>query len=1026
MEEACYPIKLYGNDMCITKKLNNFKCLDCPTTRIDEKVHCESSNQRNAYVHDNYFKRRKSYDDEGYNKLLRKRFFNKTKMYSHSTAPSIYCMINYGSFDDRSKYSPYTDKFYTCSKTSSDKTINFLSTNQFIRPCSLKYKQLMTSDANLKLTPIGKDKQKRPTKIYNKVSKCTTEGRKEVIVSISTQSEIAFRKDKRAKYFTTKYNTNINKNRNDNKEINRHKTKTNRRKYYDHSSDGNDSTSIELLNIIYSDYPEIEKNSVINLPESCSYLKTRCVGVDTSSIIKLARNCISSQRRTKTRFKRVKLYNWQSIDDNINRNFEPTVAYTNSIPLEATLRCKSRHNYNPALFQKCETSSQRSPSEDTSTSFGYFDIKENSKLKLKVIYCLNKHKKEVRDIVDNLKKYFKGALRYKCEETSKEEGREKANLSQITHVVSSCLSNEIAFESQRRSSSSSSTQNYFYKKMQPQEKKYTKEIGTNVFFATIPQRRHYSPNYYYSKFENSINKIEPYKTDLTIPELHTKPVEVRLAKEISSHILENSMCYDQFMNNIEGRWAKCKTSQVKKQESSSRTSRSSSLRHKIRKLQRKSFQQQVRKRKSGCQNKIAHNNSRMSNKSKMSSSVLSNINSQMPCVGSPEEGKKWNNFYIFKACPRNVSPTSHRRTLRFGSPRRPRHRSKEWIVHPLDLKLRNPSKKYTIPEKNTSCIPQTQTHLEYHKKVINYKYVKQNKPEREITSFLESKGTENMNDKFIESIESRHSSFEKCIVKYVNSFQGMVHKIKQTGLLRKGNVNKEVTKCVDKMPKKMWLKKCSLSLNKKTNKAIWCTKRSKWKNKVRIYEGNSTLQLNDNEEGKLLVMDKKSLTSDMKSKNESLKKTLQNPESSIVNLKFENLKEINNECDIKISRVETHAHSYTQNNNTDRKQRDSEKIQDDIYHKKKKGGEKAKAKTIKNKKKNKTKGSDRFSFNKFYSISQKFIRVKTIFTRKKTKNIENVHVRKFTTFDNCNKKIKTQKHLSKPQTGILSNAKKSN
>lgn len=1012
MEETCSPVKLYGNKVCRRTKVSNYlKCLDSPMTRKDPKVlvHYKKNNQLNGN-HDIHLKRRISYDNEIYKNMLRKRFLNKTNFYTYSTTPHVYYMINFNN-SKKSDYNtsedvPYiTDEFNTCTNISTNNLNKFSNAKQ-IRPSYLKHKQFAVSDAVVKLS-----------------SKCPTWDCKEAmnnnIVLIRNHSEIGLKNVKKSKHFKTKFDTKINKSRKHVRpfmEINLGQTKTNRRKCYKYlktdSSRHYDTTSIEQLNVIYSDYPEIEKNSsLINLHKSCTYLK-RYVGVDTRSFLKVDNNYISSRKRTKTRFKQIKLHNDQRGDENIYRNSESTIEYTDFKPLQLTQRYKSKRKSEPELFEKYETLSQQNSSEDTSTSFGYFDIKENSKVKLKVIYSLNRHKREAGGIVNNLKKFFKGALKCKSEGTSIEPEGNKEKLSQILHVVSSSSLHKIAFGSQR----SSSNQYCYFKDIKPHKQKYTKEIGTNVFLTTTPQRKECkNGNFYYKMLEDNTDKMKP---DLTKHKVHIKPVQIQLSTEISSVTLENPICIDGFKNNIGRRWS-CQTKNI---ETSSRTARSSSFTHKFGRYNRRSFQQQVRKRATNGQNKNVLKNE----ENKIYASVHSNLYPRVPYVPSSDIRRRWDDFYIFEPCPRNARLS---RTQSSDSPR-PKPELKEWIVQPLELKVQNQIKKHTITEKKKST---PQTKFDYYEKLTNYRYLPQYKTGREIRPLLKS----NVNDKFRASIGSSTSSFENCIIAYVNSFHNLVHKIKESGLLRIGKKNKKKSKYIDKIPKTLWLKNLSFSSNKKTNKTIGSSKSSIWKHKVHIAEGNTLLEFSDNQE-KLFLTDLQ-LKSVMNRENENTKKIFL--KSGILNF---DLKEINNGCNIESDRAKTPASSYVYKedksenkcikqmdmnvdatgnevcipNNIEKKQIVGKKNQHNIY---------SDEETNKiNNKKNKNVGNYRFPFNKFRHIGNKFTGVKSILMGQKTKNFENKQTKEFITDDNYDKKSKIYKLLSKQKVGMLPNEKEIN
>lgn len=1019
MEGPHFPVKLYGNEVCRkTKVFNHFECLDSPMTGIYHKVYCVKSNQFDANVHDSHFKSSQNCDHQIYKNVLQKRFLNKTEFYPYSTTPSIYYMTNF-KYSNKS-VANITDEFYSCTRISDNNAMKFSDDNKIINPCYSKTKQYAFSDASIKSTTDGNDKPKSPIKIYRKTSKCATRDCKEAInnteVLVSNHSEIGLKNDKRSEYFTTKFSTQINEHRKPllpTMEINLGKMKTNRRKHYKYlkadSSRHYDSTSIEQLNIIYSDYPELEKNSSgINLHQPCSNLKTRCMGVGTSSFVKVSKNYITYPKKTNTKLKQGKLYNDQRVDKNVKKNPESTIEYTDCMPSEPKRRHRSRLNSKAELFEKCETPSQQNPSEDTSTSFGYFDIKKSSKVKLKVIYALNRHKKGVEGIANSLKNFFKGALRCKSDDTYIEPDENNANRSQILYVASSSSLHKKAFGIQR----SSSNHYCYFEEIQPQKSKYTKEVGTNVFIATIPQKREYNSNYYYNKLGDNTYNMKP---DLTRPKLH-KPVEIQPSTEISN--LENTIFGGVFLNNNEGRWAKYKICQNKKTEKSSRTSRSSSFTHKFKRYQWKSFHRHVRKSTANRQNK----NSITSNVNKISASILSNLYPRVPYVRSAEIRRRCDNFYIFKACPRS---TRQCRTLRFGSPRT-KPEPEEWIVHPIQLKVNNRIKKLALTEKNTFT-PQT-------RKLQTCKYFQQNKPVSELSTFIK----DNVNNQCTEPIESSTSSFEKCIIEYVNSFHNMVHKIKETGLLSMGNINKKiVSKDINKMPKDSWLTKLSFSSYKKTNKTIRSSKRTIWRNKVQKVKSNDLLHFSDNQEEKIFLTNNIVLESEMNRKNKNAKQIF--PKSNIVNF---HLKKINNRSDIEIVRAKTPVYSYRNkkdesgNNCTKQKYMkvdtistktyipkiDDKNIQNNVCRDEETRGQNANGKTNKiTKKKNTSAGSNRFTFNKFCRIGHKFTGVKTILKTQNTKNIENKIAKANTAVGDSDEKVKNHKLSSQRKTGKLPN-----
>lgn len=1024
MEGPHYLVKLYGNEVCRkTKVLNHFKGLDNLMSGIAPKVYCVKNNQFNANVQDVHFKSRKSFDDEIYKNVLQKKFVNKTGFYPYSMTPSIYYMTSFKNskklVDNANKYDPYnTDEFYSCTRFSAKNTMKFSDDTQIINPCYSNYKQFAVSDACIKSTTHGKNKQKGQIKPYNKTSKSPS------IVLISNHSELGLKNNKRPTYLTTKFNTKLNENRKPflpTMEINVGKLKTNRRKYYKYlntdSSRHDDSTSIEQLNIIYSDYPEIEKNSsVINLHHSSSNLKTRCMGVDTSSVVKANKKYISSRKSTKSRFQQVKLRNDQRVDEDINRNSESKIEYTDSMRSESKQRYRSRRNSKAELFEKYKISSQQNPSEDTSTSFGYFDIKEDSKVKLKVIYSLNRHKKEVGGIVSNLKKFFKGALRCKSEDTSVEPKENETKRSQILPVVSSFSLHKIEF----RGKTSSSNHYCYFEEIQPRKNIYTKDIGTSVYLATIPQNMEYNSNYNNNKPEDNTYKITTY---LTKPKLH-KPVEIQPSTEISS--LENPIFSDRFINNIGRRWVKYKICQDKKIEKSSKTSRNSSFTPKFERYQWKSFHQQVRKASANRQNK----HSSTCNDNKISTSVLSNLYPRMPYVRSSDIRRRCDDFCIFQVCPRNARRC---RILRFDSPRI-KPESDEWIVHPLQLKTNNRIKRHTTTEKNTFT-PVIQ-------KLQTYKYFQQNKSVRELSPFLKR----NVNAKSTESSESSTSSFEKCIIEYVNSFQNMVHKLKETGLLSIGNKNKKVSKNINEISNNSWLKNLSTS-NKNTNKANRSSKSSIWQSQLYKVESHALLQFGDNQEDKLLLTKNIPLKSDTNRENKNTEQIFS--KSNLVNF---DIKEINNRCDIEIDRTTTPVYSCVSNkdesgknctkqkymkidaistktcspNNVKKKHIDVKNIQNIIYGDEETRGQNATMKTDKiTKQKNKNIGRYKFSFNKFRHIGHKLIGVKTILKAQKNKNSENEEAKALAVGD-YDKKIKTPKLLSKHKAEKTPNEKEIN
>lgn len=991
---------------------------------MDPKACYEKNNQLNNNVHNIHFTNRKSYKDKIYNSVLRKRFLNKTKFYTYLTTPSLCYMINFKKsselVDNPKKYIPYI----ACPKISADNTIKLLDKNQIIHPgprrnkyylfrdsCCLKHKQLSISDPGIKAITDVKDKHKSPIEIYNKTFKCAPRDYKKAtnkIVLISNHSVIGLKNDKRSNHL---FNRKINENRKPflpTMEINPGKTKTYTRKYCTYLK-----TDSAKLNIIYSDYPEILKNiSPINFQKSSSYLKTRSVGVDTSTFVRIGKNYMSSRKKRKTIFKQIKLSNHQCGDENMNNNAESMIEYTDDNFLESKQRYKSRRNCKLELIEKCETLSQLKRSKDTSTSFGRFDIKEKCKVKLKAINSLNTDRKEVGGIINNLKKFYKGPLKCKSEDTSIEPESNKAKPSQILHFMSLSSLPKEAFEIQR----SSSNRYCYSEEVLPHKLKITKEIGTNVLLATIPQRRKYKP-YYYKKF---VDKTYT-KVNLT-PKVDIKFVELQPCTKISSLILENPICYDGFINNMGRRWNKYKTCQIIKIRSST-TRRSSSFTHKYERRQ-KSFQQQV-KRSKNHRNKNALKKFDGINDNKMSATVFSNLYPGVHCVRSSEI-RRCDDFGIFEARSRS---TRRHRILRVGYPRS-KSESKENIVQPLEPKLHNQIKNHMLADKNVST-SQTQPYLGYYKKCKNDKYFQQNKVKKEISSFLES----NVNDNVAELMESNTNRFEKCIVECINSFQNIVHKIKKTGLLRIGNINKIVSKDINKMNKTLWHKK--KSANKTTNKffrssGIRSSKSAICKNKVHMQDGNTLVEFSANHQDNLFLTEKVALKLVMDKENESIKNIILN--SSVENF---DLREINNGRDIETGRVNTYCNTaYCNVNKKDKSENDStnhmdmnidavdtkicslNNVRKQIDGKKKHvygDAENANAKI--NKKKNKIIGSYRFPLNKFCHIGDKFTEMKIISSGQKIKNIKNNQANP--SISDHDKKIKSHEFLWKQKPEVL-------